>query len=135
MNANELMSIQAETLYVLDEEKRIIRVNERDPNNCPALFIGKTHGTILMYFHRDLPQILVEEIQQTSVESVNIVNLCNMIENYKRVKDVWIGPAYNFDEQKFSKPINDLVVIHETNKYLLEKHYGQMIRELEVRST
>jgi hypothetical protein len=134
MNANELMGVQAETLYVLDEEKRIIRVNERDPNNCPVLFIGKTHEAAFTYLHRDLPQILVEEIRQTSVESVNIMNLCNIIDRYKRVKDVWIGPAYGFDDQKISQPVNDIVDIDEANKHLLEKHYGQMIRELEERS-
>lgn len=128
------MKIQAETLYVLNKEDRIIRINESYQADSPALFIGKTKDSIVTYFHYKLPECIMEEIMEDTAESIDIMNLCRIIEKYKKVKDIWIGPAYKFNPIETSSGMaSGVIVINETNKHLLKSHFPILMSELEER--
>jgi hypothetical protein len=131
---NEIMKIQVSTLYVLNEENRIIRINERSQTSSPAIFIGKTNNSIFTYFRNDIPQLIIDEINKYTIDSINIINLCRIIEKYKKVKDIWIGPAYRFNQHEISSIDEAVTVINGSNKQLLNKHFGDLIKELDDRS-
>lgn len=132
-NDNELMTIQASTLFLLNEENRIIGINERNQTSSPAFFIGKTKDSIHPYFHIDLPQRIVDELQHSLEETINLIELCKIIEKYKRVKAMWIGPAYTFSHVLTHPKETKIEVINESNTHLLGSHYSNLIGELEDR--
>ncbi|WP_442600704.1 hypothetical protein [Paenibacillus sp. KN14-4R] len=72
---NEVMKIQASTLYVLNDENRIVRINEKTEVSPPAIFIGKTKFSIHTYFRNDISQGMIDEINPYISESLNILDL------------------------------------------------------------
>ncbi|WP_233698780.1 GNAT family N-acetyltransferase [Paenibacillus profundus] len=133
-NDNEIMKIQASTLYVLNKENRIIRINERSQTSPPAIFIGKTKKSIFTYFRNDISQLTIDEINTYIFDSINIIDLCRIIGKYKKVKDIWIGPAYRFNQNEIRNTEEAITVIDGSNKQLLNKHFGGLINELDDRS-
>lgn len=133
-NENELIKIQASTLYVLSEENRMLRINEPSQASSPAIFIGQTREARTAYFRYDIPQFIIDEIKLTIFDSLNIIDLCRIVEKYKKVKDIWIGPAYSFQPSEINTLDNMVTVINESNKHLLRKHFGNLINQLGVRS-
>ncbi|MEK3915941.1 GNAT family N-acetyltransferase [Paenibacillus sp. FSL H7-0331] len=127
------MNIQAATLYVLNEKNKIIGINERNQTSVTAVFIGRTRESISTYFHTDLPQSIVEEIQQHTLESIHVLNLCRIIEKYKPVKDIWIGPAFTFNQDNMFISESEITLIDESNKNLLLQHFSELLGELEER--
>jgi GNAT acetyltransferase len=131
----ELMKIQAETLYVLDIKNRIIRINESYQAHSPAVFFGKTKECMVTYFHHELPESIIEEVIENTAESIDIMNLCRIIEKYKMVKEIYIGPAYKFNHVDCSSDLaNGVIVINESNRHLLMNHFPILMNELEERT-
>jgi len=134
-NDNELMKMQASTLYVLNEEEKIISINEPIQKCPPAIFIGQTNKSITTFFRNDIPQNIIEEINIITKDSINIFNLCRIIEKYKKVKDIWVGPAYVLNQKETNTELDtEVTLIDVSNKHLLNKHFGHLINELEIRS-
>ncbi|MCJ8013243.1 GNAT family N-acetyltransferase [Paenibacillus sp. KQZ6P-2] len=125
------MKIQVETLYVLDDRERIAAINEPLDMQPPAVFIGKTKEGLVIRFRRDLPQKLIEEILSCTEASLDVVQLCRVIESYKKVTDIWMGPAYVFrwdDVPPVAEP--NILLIGESNRHLLKKNFSILHEEL-----
>ncbi|WP_018978886.1 GNAT family N-acetyltransferase [Saccharibacillus kuerlensis] len=134
LSDNELMQIQAETLYVLNDNK-IISINEpQQQTNTPLLFLGKTRTTTFKYFNTAIPQSLIEEVNQLLQQDLNIVLLCNTLSTYKTPENIWIGPAYSIPELDF--PIEDkgIQIITESNRHYLTPYFNNVNEEYEYRS-
>lgn len=128
---DELMGIQAETLYVLDEQERIVAINEPLEMQPPAVFIGTTTEGTVIRFRQDLPQALIDELLRMTADSLDIVQLCRVIERSKKVTDIWIGPAYAYQNGEASNEREpDVLLIDESNRHLLKKHFPFLHDEL-----
>ncbi len=124
---HELMNLQAETLYVLDEHQRIVAINEPLEMQPPAVFVGKTTEGLVIRFRKDLPQTAIDEILgilEVVPDPLNIVRLCSIIERYRKVSDIWMGPAYVYPGSEARIECDPAVhLIDETNRHLLKKHF------------
>ncbi|TCZ80876.1 GNAT family N-acetyltransferase [Paenibacillus albiflavus] len=134
LNDSELMNIQASTLYVLNEDSRIIRINERTSISPPAIFIGKTKSSTYTYFRHDIPQFVIDEVNAYTSDSIPIIELCRVMEKYHNVTNLWIGPAYRFKQVEIMGVDSSITLIDVSNKHLLIKYYGHLITELEDRA-
>jgi GNAT superfamily N-acetyltransferase len=132
---NDLMRIQAFTLYVLDDKDKIVSVNEPGETSAPLIFIGKTRNSILKYFKNDLPQPVIDEINhQITQKDLNILCICKILEKYKTLKNVWIGPAYSFPDT-FSTPCDkNIGLITESNRHYLTKYFSDINDNYEQRT-
>ncbi len=131
---NELMRIQAETLYVLDDDDKIVSINEPGQTSAPLIFFGKTRNATLKYFKYDLPQALIDEINQMTQSELSIINVCKILENYKTLKNVWIGPAYSFPDIVPSICDRNICLITDMNRHYLTKYFSETNDNYEQRS-
>lgn len=128
LNDDQLMKIQASTLYVLNEAERMIRINEPDAVSAPALFIGKTCSSVYTYVSHQVPVAIVEELNDEIQSPINIIKLCTIIEKFSKVKQVWIGPAYAYlHPTPPSMEDEQVVVIQENNVHMLSRHFDHLI--------
>ncbi|MFM9278754.1 GNAT family N-acetyltransferase [Paenibacillus jiagnxiensis] len=132
MDSKSLMELQASTLYVLNEQNRIVRINEQNAPEAPAVFLGHAKDTVLSYYHEKLPASVVAEISRYATLPLNIAAVLNAVSAYKPVKGIWIGPAFAC-VQPATDTVSSAVVINLHNRQLLEPYFEGLIPELEVR--
>jgi GNAT superfamily N-acetyltransferase len=111
-----------------------VRINEPDQTSAPLIFIGKTKNETVKYYKYDLPQPLIDQIDEVTQREVNIVNVCKILEKYKTLKTVWIGPAYSFPELIPSNYDRNVCLITDLNRHYLEKYFPDLNEEYEYRS-
>ncbi|MCQ4088431.1 GNAT family N-acetyltransferase [Saccharibacillus sp. JS10] len=134
LNDNDLMQIQAETLYLLNGNQ-IIGINEpKQHTNAPLLFLGKTSTAIFKYSSVDLPQTVIEEVDQIIQKDLNIVLLYNALSKYKSLKSIWTGPAYRIPELNIPIRDENICVITESNRHYLNRYFNDVNEEYEYRS-
>ncbi|MFS0857442.1 GNAT family N-acetyltransferase [Paenibacillus taichungensis] len=125
----DMMKIQANTLYTMDNQKRLLSINEPDDGQAPAFFIGITSVGQCFYYHEQLPLTLIEELGCDTELPLDIAKLIRRVETFKPVKSVWMGPAYAFPEKCGEwHPNVQLIESHRT--FLLEKHFPDLIEHL-----
>lgn len=125
----DMMKIQANTLYTMDNQKRLLSINEPDGGQAPALFIGITSVGQCFYYHEQLPLTLIEELGCDTELPLDIAKLIRRVEMFKAVKSVWMGPAYAFPEKCGEwHPNVQLIESHRT--FLLEEHFPDLIEPL-----
>ena len=64
MNDLELLDLQIETLFVQNEAKRLLYVNEPERPEAPRFFLGRTNQGYLCRFRDDLPEELCQELAE-----------------------------------------------------------------------
>lgn len=64
LNTQELMEIHIRTLYLLNEEGRLVAVNEMGNPPPPIFFMGRTLEGNFWHFRHDLPDALVAELDR-----------------------------------------------------------------------
>lgn len=134
LTEDQLMQIQASTLYVLNEEKRIVRVNESGETDSPVIFIGKTRNSVYTYVSKHAPEQLVEELRDQIFSSINMVKICHMIGKYHVVKNVWIGPAYAYIKDIPPHiPEDGVITIRDDNAHTLSRHFESFAQEITER--
>jgi len=125
----DMMKIQAETLYTMDNQKRLLSINEPDGGQAPALFIGISSVGQCSYYHEQLPFTLIEELGCDAELPLDVAKLIRRVETFKPVKSVWMGPAYTFPETCGEwNPNVQLIESHRT--FLLEEHFPDLIEHL-----
>ncbi|WP_413376754.1 GNAT family N-acetyltransferase [Paenibacillus taichungensis] len=125
----DMMKIQADTLYTMDNQKRLLNINEPDGGQAPALFVGITSVGQCSYYHEQLPFTLIEELGCDTELPLDITKLIRRVETFKPVKSVWMGPAYAFPEKCGGwHPNVQLIESHRT--FLLEEHFPDLIERL-----
>lgn len=57
-----MLKIQVSTLYTINEQQRLLSINEPGGGQAPAIFIGMTSAGSLIYYHEQLPPDLMDEL-------------------------------------------------------------------------
>jgi len=122
----DMMNIQADTLYTMDDRKRLLRINEPDGGQAPALFIGITSAGPCSFYHEQLPSSLIEKLGYETGFPLDIPKLIRSVETFKPVKSVWMGLAYAFPEKCGQwHPNVQLIDPHHT--FQLAEHFPDFI--------
>ncbi|WP_258208638.1 GNAT family N-acetyltransferase [Paenibacillus radicibacter] len=132
-NDHELIQIQASTLYVMNKDNRIVRINEQTELQPPALFIGKTKNSSVIHFRDDIPQYLLDEIQTLPTDPLPIIDYCKIVEKHQKVKTIWAGPAYYFSTKETLEHLDETILIDDSNKALLRPYFNHLTSELSLR--
>ncbi|MEF2248387.1 GNAT family N-acetyltransferase [Paenibacillus sp. IITD108] len=133
-NQLELMSIQAEVLYIHDHAGRITTINEPADQPAPRFFWGQTDAGSIVRFRSDTPDSLIHDILQCLGQSDSTEQLASIIralEKERAIKGIWIGPAFVF--QEFANDYTDATLVNEDNKYCLGPGFPTLLSELKFR--
>ncbi|MDN4604186.1 GNAT family N-acetyltransferase [Paenibacillus sp. F6_3S_P_1C] len=128
----DMMKIQANTLYTMNDQHRLLCINEPDGGQAPALFIGITSAGQCSYYHEQLPSNLIKELGCDAELPLDISKLIRRVETFRPVKGVWMGPAYAFPE-KCGEWHADVQLIESDRTYLLAEHFPELIECLHVK--
>ncbi|KLU53552.1 hypothetical protein EL84_14855 [Paenibacillus sp. VT-400] len=133
LSSMEMLKIQVSTLYTINEQKRLISINEPGGGQAPAIFIGMTSAGSLIYYHEQLPPNLIDELAKDSELPLDIPKLIRKVETFEPVNRVWMGPAYAFPE--LSHEWNQKVqLIGQEQRYLLAEHFPELTDHLYEKS-
>lgn len=138
----ELMDIQVETLFVHDQNGRLLYINEPDGEKplAPRFFLGRTRMGNIRRFRYDLPDRVVRRLDDLFAlepiaadlrdPPVHFEGYKDILQAHAEVQNVWAGPAYQFPDEVKSPP--HLVRINESNAEILRDGFPDMIAEVEV---
>ncbi|WP_340401216.1 GNAT family N-acetyltransferase [Paenibacillus sp. FSL H8-0079] len=121
----EMLKIQANTLYTINEQQRLLSINEPGGGQAPAIFIGMTSAGSLTYYHEQLPPNLMAELGKDSELPLDIPKLIRKVETFESVNRVWMGPAYSFPETLDEWDLKVQLIGHE-QRYLLAEHFPEL---------
>ncbi|WP_458126012.1 GNAT family N-acetyltransferase [Paenibacillus sp. Z3-2] len=121
----EMLKIQASTLYTINEQQRLLSINEPGGGKAPALFIGMTSAGSLIYYHEQLPPDLTDELGRDSELPLDIPKLIRKVETFEPVSHVWMGPAYAFPETSGDWNRN-VQLIGQEQRYMLAEHLPEL---------
>ncbi|WP_433752100.1 GNAT family N-acetyltransferase [Paenibacillus amylolyticus] len=125
----EMLKIQASTLYTMNEQQRLVSINEPGGGQAPAIFIGMASAGSLIYYHEQLSSELVDELGKDCELPLDIPKLIRKVETFEPVNRVWMGPAYAFPE--ISDEWNQKVqLIGQEQRYLLAEHFPELTDHL-----
>ena len=133
------MSIHIQASFTHNAHSRLLVVNEPQGGApAPRLFLGRTPQGNVWRFRADLPDILIEELDALCVDEPVGEDLhskprhfdayVRILEAHAPVKDLWMGPAYQFTE--YFEPSRDLLAITETNAEMLRGGFEELVAEL-----
>ncbi|WP_222125182.1 GNAT family N-acetyltransferase [Paenibacillus xylanexedens] len=128
-----MLKIQASTLYTINEQQRLLSINEPGGGKAPALFIGMTSAGSLTYYHEQLPPDLTVELGRNSELPLDIPKLIRKVETFEPVNHMWMGPAYAFPETSDEWNLNVQLIGHE-QRYMLAEHFPELTDHLHERS-
>ncbi|WP_336760559.1 GNAT family N-acetyltransferase [Paenibacillus sp. USHLN196] len=129
----EMLKIQASTLYTINEQQRLLSINEPGGGKAPALFIGMTSAGSLTYYHEQLPPDLMDELSKDCKLPLDIPKLIRKVETFEPVNRVWMGPAYAFPEISDEWNLNVQLIGHE-QRYMLAEHFPELTDHLHEKS-
>jgi hypothetical protein len=136
-NELELMNLQAEVLFVHDTRGRITNINEFNGHRAPRLFWGKTKRGSVLRFRGDVPETIVTGITQILGDSddthIVLAKIIHTLEQQEKIKSIWMGPAYIFDDYNIGN--NQAVAVRVTgdNREYLEPGFKHLLNELVYR--
>lgn len=133
-NHSELMNIQAEALYVHDQNGRITTTNEYNNRPAPRFFWGHTSNGSVFRFRSDIPNHVVHDILQIMDRdnpTKQLTNVINELEKDQGINGIWVGPAFVFNE--IIMDYTDATLVTEENKYCLEYGFSSLLSELKFR--
>jgi hypothetical protein len=135
------MNLHLRTLFTLNDDSRLLFVNEPDGahSSAPRLFLGRTQAGNIWRFHAALPEDLVEELDALCADepSLNIdykepprhaERYPQLLEQHSPIKSVSTGPAYNFPENIC--PTKPLVIMTANDAGKLQGGFEKLVSEL-----
>ncbi len=137
----ELMKIQVEVLFTLDENGYLLGINEPggDAELAPRFFIGHTNEGSICRFRFDLPEDVVTQLKEVAAAEPMLIDSRTCPSSYNQFKDIlqshapieriWIGPAYRFPK-RIAPPTN-VVRLSSENAGLLKGDFANMVTELD----
>lgn len=123
--------MQANVLYVHDENKRLVRINEDDPEGpAPRFFLSRTPGGNLWRTRYDLPPDLIEALERTAYQEpirddltappTYLSDYIKLLEQHAPIEEQDAGPSYML----FDRTVPDEAVrITTENADLLEAYF------------
>jgi predicted GNAT family acetyltransferase len=138
----ELLTLQADVLFVHDGNNRLLRINESDAENpAPRFFLARSTGGNLWRVSHDLPADIAAELERLAASEPVVNDLqqppahlstyTELLEQNAPVSDVESGPAYYLAEDH---PPNGVVTITAENAHLLETNFPYTRSTLDERS-
>ncbi len=136
----ELMKIQVEVLFTLDENGYLLGINEPggDAELAPRFFIGHTNESSICRFRFDLPEDVVTQLKEVAAAEPMLMESRTCPKSYDLFKDIlhshapieriWIGPAYRFPK-RIARPTN-VVRLSPENAGLLQGDFAKLVPEL-----
>ena len=136
LNPNQLMDIQIAALFVSDTQRRLRYIREpgyeeSELERAPRFFFGRTlHGNVWRFRH-DLPNTVVQAVDQLCRSEPIAVNFTDpphhaaairaVLHKHEPITQEERGPAYWIPDSV--RPSTDAVLISEANAHLLEAHF------------
>lgn len=130
----ELMSIQTEVLFSHNRFGKITSINEPESTVAPRFFLGHTKDGTIRRYRFDLPNVLINEIEELFTNHPNHIDLAkimHILSGEQPIHKIWIGPAFVFPN-KLDNPIR-AIKITETNKELLQYSFPNLLHQLKWR--
>ena len=131
LNDLELLNLQIETLFVQNEAKRLLYVNEPERPEAPRFFLGRTSQGHLCRFRDDVPGAIIRQLEEVVAKEANGLGRPLDLEAYKDllrqhgpIQSIESGPAYRFPDTV--QPSTDVVTIDETNVEFLDEHFAEL---------
>lgn len=137
----ELMKIQVEVLFTLDENGRMLSINQSGSNVEPAprFFFGHTNEGSICRFRFDLPGNVVTQLKEVAATEPTLIDsrTCpsclnrfkDILKRHAPIERIWIGPAYRFPKHISSPP--NVVRLSPENAGLLKGGFANMALELD----
>ena len=138
----EVMKIQAETLFVADDEGRLLFINdpyEDGGGESPIVFVGLTRLGSVARFSKELPDEVCRQIDGLIDESASLKHLnqepplldelLELVAPHSRSGQLGMGPAYRFPE---TMPVpTSAVKIDRGNSHVLKGEFADLVPDLE----
>jgi RimJ/RimL family protein N-acetyltransferase len=126
----EMMRLQINTLFVVNERSYLSAINDLKQSRPPLLFLGRTTSGNMWRFRDDLPNNLIENLENLLSKEPPLKSkklnaapkkegeIKALLEEHRPIEKVWSGPAYYFSQTP--RPPDDTVAITKFNKALLQ---------------
>ena len=132
----DLVRKRVEALYRSDHRGRLISVNQWDGGVPPRFFMMRTPGNVVCRFRADLPDDLVDHLQQLGAQEPTPPGMLpalysqylDALAGHARVDRVWAGPAYMCSQDL--APRASIVLISEDNAELLRAAFGHWLADI-----
>jgi len=135
----DLIGIQAQALYAIDDSGRLINVNDPARSIAPRFAMWRTaQGNVWRYRH-DLPRDVVRALEAVaSTERVtgdfreqpaSLALYRGLLDGDAPVGEVYAGPAFRFPAEPL--PAGDAEMIHGDNAELLRSYFPDWLPVLE----
>jgi RimJ/RimL family protein N-acetyltransferase len=135
----ELLEIQTNALFVHDTRKRLLSINEPDPENpAPRFFLGRSLAGNIWRTRYDLPDDLVSELERLAASEPVVEDLreplyyhltyMELLASHAPIHDTSAGPAYYLPKIDVS---SRAVLVTEANKGLVQTHFSWLYSHLE----
>ncbi|GBF73418.1 hypothetical protein PA598K_01707 [Paenibacillus sp. 598K] len=134
LKSMDLMTVQAEVLYIHDEAGRITVTNEPAGQAAPRLFWGHTEEGSVVRFREDMPDPVVDEVLQVIDQAgatEKLAGVIRILAKHSGINKIWMGPAFVFPQGIIDD--SDAVLVTEENTSLLERGFPHLLSELHSR--
>jgi GNAT superfamily N-acetyltransferase len=140
LDDRELLDTQARALFTHDGRSRLLTVNEPGGVGAPAarMFFGRARTCNLWRFRADLPDALVEELEELCADEPvgaefdsaprHAQEYARLLEAHAPVRETEAGPAYYFTE--CAEPSRQLLTVTEADAELLRGGFEDLADEL-----
>lgn len=130
----ELLECHVQVLYKHNEFNRITHINELPYDHSPRIYIGTAKNGKIVRYSNGLDENLVNDLDKVIQSSSNIelAEIINMLNKYKQLSSVWIGPAYVFPKLRNQSLANVIQITH-SNKEMLKPNFPYTYEEFEYK--
>lgn len=132
------MRLRLSALFTLDDQGRMLRVNEPKGGAAPRLFLGRTAEGHEWRFRHDvdtelrdgLAALCREELAGNPLPKIpgNIDAYLDLLSHASPIRRQWIGPAYRFPETLPEIP--NAVLVTTRNAAVLEQDFGDWLADV-----
>jgi GNAT superfamily N-acetyltransferase len=135
----ELLQMHTDALYVHDANKRLLSINEPDPEHpAPRFFLGRCPSANIWRIRYDLSDDLAAELERLAASEPVSSDLreppyhhfayMELLAAHAPISETYIGPAYYLPK---SDSPSRAVVVTEANKGLLEPNFPWLFSNIE----
>jgi RimJ/RimL family protein N-acetyltransferase len=132
----DLVRKRVAALYRCDYRGRLISVNQWDGGLAPRFFMMRTQGNVVCRFRADLPDDLVDHLQQLSAQEPTPPGMLPALHSqyldalaaHARVDRVWAGPIYMCPQDL--APTGSIVPINEDNAEFLRGGFEHWLADI-----
>jgi RimJ/RimL family protein N-acetyltransferase len=141
----ELLEIQADALYIHDDNKKLLRINESDPDDtddpAPRFFLARSLAGNIWRVRHDLPDDLAAELEHLAAAEPVVDDLreaphyrakyTELLQQHAPIIDTYTGPAYYLPPVE-SSPC--ALLLTPQNRHLAQPHFNWIFNHLEALS-